>query len=534
MNPNTSDPQHLYAQAVSALNQSRWIDAARLADRLMETAPPHAGVQFIAGVAALQMHRVAQAVAHLDVATAMNPTRADYAIQYARALATGRMLREAVQVADKALALGPSDALSLDTLGVIYTQANAHDQAVTLFQRAVDKEPTRASYRFNLATALTFQGELDASEREYEACLAIDPAYWKVHLALSQLRRQTPESNHLERLRSLLAQHTDSPPAQLYLNLALAKELEDLREFPQSFAHLTAGKSSQRNLRNYSSRRDEALFNALMQEFSAPRDDPDRDGHDSAEPIFIVGMPRSGTTLVDRILSNHSQVHSAGELQTFAVQLKRLSGSRTPPLLDPDTVARSRRIDWKQLGASYIDNTRPGTGHTPRFVDKLPHNFLYLGHIARALPNAKIVCLRRDPLDTCLSNFRQLFALTTPFYDYSFDILDIGRYYVLFDRLMAHWQRVLPGRILEVRYETLVDAQEECTRQLLDFCGLPWEDACLRFEENDAPVATASAVQVRAPLFRSSLNRWKNYASELEPLKALLASEGIPLAETDR
>src|SRR5690606_11755978 len=137
------------------------------------------------------------------------------------------------------------------------------------------------------------------------------------------------------------------------------------------------------------------------------------------------------------------------------------------------------------LGASYIDNTRPGTGHTPRFVDKLPHNFLYLGHIARALPNAKIVCLRRDPLDTFLSNFRQLFGLNTPFYDYSFDILDIGRYYVLFDRLMAHWQHVLPGRILEVRYETLVDAQEECTRQLLDFCGLPWEDACLRFEEND-------------------------------------------------
>ena len=529
MSQTAPDPQHLYAQAVEALNRSRWSDAARLADHLMQTAPPHAGVQFIAGVAALQMQRVAQAVGHLDVATAMNPQRVDYATQYARALASGRKLREAVAVADKALALGPSDALSLDTLGVIYTQANEHTRAAMLFQRAVEREPKRASYRFNLATALTFLGNLDASEREYEACIAIDPAYLKAHLALSQLRRQTQAGNHVERLRALLAAHPHDRPAQLYLNLALAKELEDLQQYPESFAHLSAGKASHRATRNYSPQRDEALFNALMRDFAEPLDSTRAGGHDSREPIFVVGMPRTGTTLVDRILSSHSRVHSAGELQTFGLQLKRLSGSRTPPMLDPDTLARARTLDWKRLGTGYIDDTRPGTGHTPHFIDKLPHNFLYLGHIARALPHARIVCLRRDPLDTCLSNFRQLFALTSPFYDYSLDILDIGRYYALFDRLMAHWQRVLPGRILEVHYETLVDAQEESTRRLLEFCGLPWESACLRFEQNEAPVATASAVQVRAPLFRSSLRRWKHYEGELEALKTLLQAEGIAL-----
>lgn len=529
MIPSTSDPKYLYTQAIAALNQSRWSDAAKLADHLMETTTPHAGVQFIAGVAALQMQRIPQAVAHLDIATAMNPQRVDYATQYARALASGRMLRESVAAADKALALGPSDALSLDTLGVIYTQANEHGQAVALFQRAVDQEPDRASYRFNLATALTFQGDLDASEREYEACLAIDPTYWKVHLALAQLRRQTLASNHLERLHALLASHPADLHAQLYLNLALAKELEDMRQYRASFAHLTAGKSSQRAVRNYSPMRDEAIFQALIRDFSEPRNGTSATGHDSREPIFIVGMPRTGTTLVDRILSSHSHVHSAGELQTFGIQLKRMSGSRTPPMLDLDTLARARNLDWKLLGSGYIDNTRPGTGHTPHFIDKLPHNFLYLGHIARALPNAKIICLRRDPLDTCLSNFRQLFALTSPFYDYSFDILDTGRYYALFDRLMAHWQRVLPGRILEISYETLVDTQEESTRQLLDFCALPWEDACLRFEENQAPVATASATQVRTPMFRSSLQRWKHYEQELAGLRSLLEAAGISL-----
>lgn len=459
----------------------------------------------------------------------MNPRRVDYATQYARALASGRTLRDAVVAADKALALNPSDALSLDTLGVIYTQANEHAKAVTLFQRAVDREPARASYRFNLATALTFQGELEASEREYEACLAIDSSYWKAHLALSQLRRQTPTSNHVERLRALLATHPHDLQAQLYANLALAKELEDMQQYPESFTHLSAGKSSHRATRNYSPQRDEALFHALIRDFAEPLDSTHTGGHDSREPIFVVGMPRSGTTLVDRILSSHSRVHSAGELQAFGLQLKRLSGSRTPPMLDLDTLARARNLDWKRLGICYIDDTRPGTGHTPHFIDKLPHNFLYLGHIARALPHAKIVCLRRDPLDTCLSNFRQLFALTSPFYDYSLDILDIGRYYALFDRLMAHWQRVLPGRILEIHYETLVDAQEESTHRLLEFCGLPWESACLRFEHNEAPVATASAVQVRAPLFRSSLRRWKHYEGELETLKSLLQAEGIAL-----
>lgn len=529
MNQSASNPSQQYNQAIAALNRGHWGEAARLADQLMQTAPPHAGVQFIAGVAALQMRRIPQAVAHLDVATAMNPRRVDYATQYARALATGRMLREAVIAADKALALGPTDALSLDTLGVIYTQANAHVRAAALFRRAVDQEPNRASYRFNLATALMFQGELDASEREYDACLALDPTYWKVHLAISQLRRQSADSNHLERLHGLLATHAGERSAQLYVNLALAKELEDLERYSESFKHLTAGKASQHDLRQYSSQRDAVIFKTLEDLFPAPLDGSVAPGHDSHEPIFVVGMPRTGTTLIDRILSSHSQVHSGGELQAFGLQLKRMSGSRTPPILDQDTLLRSRTLDWARLGAAYINDTRPGTGHTPRFIDKLPHNFLYLGHIARALPNARIICLRRNPLDTCLSNFRQLFALTSPYYDYSFDILDIGRYYVMFDRLMAHWQRVLPGRILEIQYEDLVDAQVENTRRLLDFCDLPWEDACLHFEQNQAPVATASAVQVRAPLFRSSLHRWKHYDNELQELRALLEAEGIEL-----
>src|SRR3546814_8588174 len=198
----------------------------------------------------------------------------------------------------------------------------------------------------------------------------------------------------------------------------------------------------------------------------------------------------------------------------------------TPQVFDLDCIARAAGIDWTQLGTRYLESTRPNTGRTPRFVDKLPHNFLYAGFIARALPRAKIVCLRRDPMDTCLSNFRQLFALDSPYYDYSFDLLDTGRYYLQFDRLMEHWQQALPGRILEIGYESIVDDLEGSVRQLLEFCGLSWDPACLAFETNQAPVATASVVQVREPLNRHPIGRWRHFEAELREFRSLIREGG--------
>lgn len=515
-----------YAEAVDALNRRQWSRAFALAQRILQQAGEHAGVHFVAGVAALHQAQMPRALAHLHRAVTLNPRRPDYLAQLARAQAESRLLREAVENALLAMDQQPQDPITLDTLGVVLTQGNEHSRAAEAFKRAAAAMPANASSRFNLATTLTFAGKLDEADSEYEACIALDPGYWKAHLALAQLRKQEPKRNHVERLRSLLAQHQGTE-AQLYLNLALSKELEDLGDDRAAFKHLAAGKRAGGNGRNYTSARDEALFAAIQNAFPDPV--PTRGGHESAEPIFIIGMPRTGTTLVDRILSSHPQAHSAGELQNFPVLFKRASGSRTPMALDVDAIERATQIDWSRLGEAYVKSTRPGTGHTPFFVDKLPHNFLYAGYIARALPRARIVCLRRDPLDTCLSNFRQLFTLGTPSYDYSFDLLDTGRYYLLFDRLMRHWNQVLPGRLLELDYERIVDDQEGATRELLSFCGLPWDEDCLHFDRNAAPVATASAVQVRNPIFRSSLQRWRRFEPELQELRALLSAAGVAL-----
>lgn len=521
------DPAQIYRAAVDALNRRDWVGAWRQAQSLSVAFPQHAGVHFVAGVAALQLRQMQAAETHLAAATRINPERTDYAAQYARLLATTHRLRAAVAEADRALSVGagqPDNPMVLDILGVIYTQANDAARAAHVFQRGVDALPDEPRLRFNLAAALTFLGDLDGAEREYQACLCLQPRYWKAYLSLSQLRRQTSTHNHVAAWQAALAQVGEDAEGTLCIHLALEKEFDDLGDHAAAFDHLSQGKATWRKRLRYDSARDAAMFQAVIEQFPEPQ--PAQDGADSIEPIFVFGLPRTGTTLVDRILSSHSQVHSAGELNHFAVALQNQAGVRVRSLHELLTQLQGRAIDYRALGQAYVESTRPGTGHTPHFVDKLPHNFLYAGFIARALPKARLICLRRDPMDSCFNNFRQLFSLESPNYDYCYDLLDCGRYYLQFDRLMAHWQRVLPGRILEVAYEDIVEAQEPTTRKLLEFCDLPWQDACLAFERNAAPVATASAVQVRSPIYRSSLHRWKRYQEHLQPLKELLQQGG--------
>lgn len=485
---------------------------------------PAAQALFAAGATALQRQQPHAAIAPLQQAAAIDPANPEIALYLARALAMAQHGTGALAQVERALLLVPDDALTHDRAGDVLTQCHQHGQALAAFQRAVHLAPDDPGYRYNLATSFSYHGRVAEAEREFDACLARAPSHWQAHLSLAQLRRQTPESNHVERLRALLARPGNSVTARVYLNMALAKELEDLGEHAAAFDHLVQGKSAPRSLMGYSSAHDAALFDALRRSVDTA---PPGDGHDTREPVFIVGMPRSGTTLVDRILSSHPDVQSAGELHQFGAAWKQAMGGARFRMFDPGDIAAGRIRDWRALGGNYLQSTRPLTGKQPHFTDKLPHNFLYLGHIARALPNATLVCVRRNPMDTCLGNFRLLFAPESPYFGYSYDLLDIGRYYLLFDRLMAHWKQCFPGRILEVDYEALVSDQEGGTRRLLDATGLAWDPACLDFAANPAPVATASAGQVREPLHAGAIGRWKRYRTQLAPLRTLLEQAGI-------
>ncbi len=516
------DALALYRRAVGALNARRWHEAGRIAEDLLRRLPRHPGLHFVAAVAAYEVRALDLALRHMHDACTLQPDNAEYAAQMARMLASAQRMDEALAQAGRAVALGVDEPVALAMVGVVFARANEHGQALRAFQRAVEKAPDRPGLRYNLGSCLSFFGRMEAAEQEYRAALALNPRYWRVYLSLAHLRRWRVEDNELDLLRRTVADAGDDPEARLYLNLALAKQYEDVGDHRAAFACYVAGKEGLKRARGYTSARDQAMFDAVRRAF--PADFAAAPGHADAAPIFVVGMPRSGTTLVERVLSSHPQVTSAGELDCMPLAVKQLAATATPDVVDAATLAHAD-LDWAALGHRYLDLSRSAAGSTPRFVDKLPHNFLYIGHIARALPNAKIICLRRDPMDTCLGNFRQLFELATPNYDYSFDLLDIGRYYQMFDGLMAHWQSRLPGRIHELRYEDLVHDQEAATRDLLAFCDLPWDAACLAFDRNDAPVATASVAQVREPLTSRYIGRWRRYGADVDALAAMLGVE---------
>lgn len=526
----TSDFSSLLAQASALCNARNWPSAHQAALGAVTARPADAQARFLCGLALVEMQRASDALVHLREAAELEPSSPRYAIFHARALAGVMHRAAALEEATRAQQLAPDDALTQDTAGVLFAQCGFHDHALTAFHRAVHLAPGNPDYRFNLGTSLAHHGKTELAEEEFEQCLRIIPGHWRAHHSLSQLRKQTPQSNHLERLRSLLPQAGGKATATAFLRMALAKELEDLGEYDQAFEQMQVAKAAPHRLIGYCSQRDKDLFQAVAELFPDPGE-ADTLGHPSDEPVFVFGMPRSGTTLIERILSSHPQVQAAGELRSFPAALKQATG--TGRLLDADAIARIRldKIDWQQLGSDYLESTRPLTGQLPHFTDKLPQNFLHAGFIAKALPNARLVVLRRDPLDTCLSNFRLLFAPESPYFDYSYDLLDVGRYYIAFNALIAHWKRVLPGRILEVHYESIVEEQETNTRRLLEFCGLEWDDACLQFHSNRSAVATASAAQVRKPLYRDAMHRWKRYQKQLVPLQELLEDAGITCSD---
>jgi tetratricopeptide (TPR) repeat protein len=479
------------------------------------------------GVRSAELGHVADGLAQIRAACEADPADPEAHAQLGRWLSQLHRHAEALDAVGRSLSLGPVSAATFDTVGVVLARAGQHEKAASCFARAVELDPSRADLHFNLGSTLKFLGRFADARAAYDACLAHAPRHARAHWALAQLVTATPTDNRIERLERLLDNSALDAREELLVRHAMAKELEDLGRYDASFRHLAAGKARQRAALRYDVEADLRLFEAVAQLFPRVIDSPGEHSRGS-EAIFVVGLPRTGTTLVERILSSHPDVASAGESQAFGVLLKQATGTRTPRVLDDETLGRSLHVDLAQVGRTYLERVRRDASK-PRFVDKLPLNFFYLGHLAHALPGARFVVLRRDPRDTGLSLFRQLFATRFSYYGFALDLRDIARYYAAFDRLMAHWRTVLPGRLHEVRYEALVREPRALTEGLLAHCGLPWDSACVDFQRNPSPVSTASAVQVRQPLNATGIGRWHRYEAQLAPLIDTLVSLGVTL-----
>ncbi len=523
----------LHRRAEQALLAGRGREAHELCLRILEADRRHADAWFICAVIAGQNKQFEKALQILANACELEPERAEYHAERGKCLVALNRNREALDAAIVAKGLDPDTAPVLNTLGTVFSHCGEHDRAIECYESATARldqsgeDAQHADLHFNRAVSLQFAGRVKEAAAAYERAITLHPEYFKAHSALATLERSTPDNNHLQRLEEL-RDRAVSPVDRLHLGHAIARELEDLEDYSGAMENLAWAKRAHAGQSGYDIGEEAKVFDRLEAVFTADRLASPEGGCASDEPIFIVGMPRTGTTLVEQILGSHSQVFAAGEMPQFPQQVARMCGAAPEAgtdlgIADIDACAR---CDPAELGQAYIESTRPRTGRTPRFTDKLPRNFLYLGLIRMALPRAKLVCLRRDPVDTCLSNYRQLFAVNAPHYRYNLDLLDCGRYYILFDRLMRHWQTAMPGALYQLGYEHLVNDPEGEVARLLAFCELPFEQSCLAFHQRDNTVATPSSLQVKQGIYDSAIGRWKKYGDSVLPLYDLLLEAG--------
>ncbi len=430
----------------------------------------------------------------------------------------------------RALECNPDYADAYNNLGYALQAKGEGAEARRCYERATSIDPSHVHAHNNLGNVLKEQGCFEEALACWEAALKIDPDFVLAHYNRADLKTFAAGDPGLRDLRSLAAKIDRFPPASAtHIHFALAKALDDVGDYDGAFGHLLAGNLLKRRELSYDHAATAKVCRAIKEFFtSGCLEQLAGGGHGSPLPVFIVGMPRSGTSLVEQILASHPSVHGAGERAGFDLSLDEVLGIRLTGEKYPVEFAATEPGRLQAVAMRYLDRLSRGGGKGAlRITDKLPANYFNLGFIRLALPNARIIHLAREPLDTCLSCFSKLFRDDAQ--KFSYDLVELGGYYRCYRDLMAHWQEVLPeGAVLEVRYESLVTDLEQHARRIVSFCDLEWDDRCLRFFETARPVETASAVQVRRPPYSSSIGRWKRYEKHLGPLKAALCQSGCP------
>jgi tetratricopeptide (TPR) repeat protein len=555
-----AEPDHFAAlvrMCALRVRQGRADEAVAMLKQASDTAVGSSGAQVNLGIIFAGIGRLDEAMACYERALEADPRNANAYCNLGNILQARGRRDEAVKHYEQALAIRPDFPEAHSNLGNVLLALGRHDEAIRHYEEALTIKPDYAEAHCNLASALLalgrpeeatehfvgalkikrefpeayhgvglalqVLGRLPAAGRAFEQAVRLAPLRADFHLMLANSKPFTAGDPRLAALERLAQEQRLLGEEQLIaLNFALAKGYGDLQQHERAFHHLIEGNALKRKRIIYDEEETLGRFERIRKMFTG---DLLRSGYGdpSHTPVFVIGMPRSGTTLVEQILASHSQVFGAGELDAFRQEVDRLEAASRRSRAYPELVATLSEEDLRDLGARYVSRARRLAPTAKRVIDKMAANFLFAGLIHMALPHAPIIHVRRDPIDTCFSCFSVLFTGDQP---YAYDLAELGRYYSAYHTLMEHWRRILPpGVMLEVRYEDIVDDLETQARRIMGHCGLDWERECLDFHQTQRPVQTASAVQVRQPLYASSVGRWRPYGDMLQPLIQELDAE---------
>ena len=429
---------------------------------------------------------------------------------------------EGVDVLKQAVALEPSEVSSQQMLADFLSILGQSSAALEIYDTVLQLDPDHSPALVGRGHMLRILGRRDEAIIAYESALAARPDSGHAWWSLASLRNYRFSTEQIDEMRAQVNSASESDNSMISFHFALARACEDDNDFDAAWQHYVLGNSLKREAIRYDPVEIEMSHDKIVDFFTTEFLELNNSlASDEPAPIFIVGMPRSGSTLLEQILASHSQVEGAAELPYLAMLAETLGSHRSGGKRYPGVLADMTAEQLTALGKSYIYHSKRNRPEDlPRFTDKMPANFPHIGLIHLALPNAKIIDARRHPLDACIGNYRQLFAKGK---NHTYDLYECAEYYQEYVRLMAHWDEVLPGRVLRVQYEDVVADVEGQTRRMLEYCELPWEDACLNYYETSRPVNTASSEQVREPIFGDAVGYWKNFESELAEVKEILA-----------
>ncbi len=510
------------SRAISAYNAGKLVEAEQICQQIININPDLFDALHLLAAAQSGLGKKEMALVNYDRALKVRPHSAEVLSNRGVTLHELKRFKEALASYDRALKVRPDYAEALSNRGHTLSQVGELDSALVHYRRALALKPNLTNLHVNIGNALKELGQLPEAQKAYLDAIRLDPGNTLAYLNFVDSALFLPGDPHLAAMEALAAKiERLSKTDRVWLHFALGKAYADLKDYRRSFEHLLKGNAAKRAMISYDEKSALAFFDRIEAVFTPElMKAKSGGGEPSPRPIFVIGMPRSGTTLIEQIIASHPMVHGAGELQTLNDVILAAHGPDGNKIPFPECVPAFDASALQQIGARYVESIRKLAPSSERVTDKMLQNYYLAGLIHLALPNAKIIHTIRNPVDTCVSCFARLYSAEL---SYTCDLGELGRYYKRYQGLMAHWRRVLPqNRILDVRYEEVVADLEGQARRIIAHCGLSWDKRCLSFHETIRPVKTASATQVRQPIYQTAVGRWRVYEEQLGPLLSAL------------